>query len=80
MLHFTVFNSKSAFKNSSLHSKQFRQQIGKTPTVGGDFRFFRVQSGGGERKDDSDAIVTLLLLLGCSKILDGRPRMKNRTK
>jgi hypothetical protein len=75
-LHFTVFDSKSAFNNSSLHSKQFRQQIGKTPTVGGDFRLCREESGGGERKDDFEAIVTLLQLLGLSKFLGGTPMMK----
>ncbi len=76
ILHLTVFDSKSAFNNSSLHSKQFREQIGKTLTVGRDFGLCREESGRGERKDDSEAIVTLLQLLGLSKFLGGTPMTK----
>jgi hypothetical protein len=53
--------------------------MGKTPTVGGDFRLCLEETGGGERKDDSEAIVTLLQLLGLSKFLGGTPMTKKRT-
>jgi len=69
-LHFMVFDSKSTFKcSSALHSKQFKQQIRKTGTVGGDFLFCLHRSGDGERKVDSEPTVMLLELLWFSKIL-----------
>jgi hypothetical protein len=87
LAHLTVFESKSALINVSLHSSQLRQLIGNGTTVGGDFRFRRTVEAAVGDTNGSPLPVTLLtaldaavplLLFSVVSIVTGKPIRKGK--